>query len=240
MVKIDRRTDMAELNEGATEGQFADYVAAEESGDFGAWELGVVSYRCPRCGYSVELVSDGLRSYDALISAWHKMAMGGDYFSKYVFECIAFTAYIKSSLELSAETDRDSIQRLKNNPRLRRDYLRLIDSDADLSALWLAIIKELSVRPLHNSSRDFDNPEIDNWWNNPPNSDDEGSDGKGLVHSLTDWGNMVEFWYSVRNNLFHGGKEPSVARDQFLVEHAFKTLYQFMKERIKAVGRSRY
>jgi len=35
---------------------------------------------------------------------------------------------------------------------------------------------------------------------------------------------MVEYWYSVRNNLFHGGKTPNIGRDAFLVEHAFLTL----------------
>lgn len=233
MDKIDRRTEMAELDENATEGQFADYLAAEESGDFGAWGVGIVAYHCSRCGYSVDLVLDELPNYDGLIIAWHRKAMQGDYFSKYTFECIAFTAYIKSNMELSAERDRDSIQKLKHSQRLGEDYLRLIKRNSELREVWEAIIKELNVRPLHNSSRDFDNPEIDNWWNNSPDdSNNEQENRRGVIHSLRDWGNMVEFWYSVRNNLFHGGKEPSIARDQFLVEHAFKTLYQFMKCRV--------
>lgn len=238
MIKIDRHTEMAELNENATEGQFADYLAAEESSDFGAWSIGLVSYQCSRCGYSVDLVFDSLPNYDGLIVAWHRKAMQGDYFSKYAFECIAFTAYVKSNIGMSALTDRDSIQNLKRNERLREDYLRLIERDSDLRDLWTAVIEELNVRPLHNSSRDFDNPEIDNWWNNPlSNENMEQTSIRGVIHSLRDWGNMVEFWYSVRNNLFHGGKEPNILRDQFLVEHAFRTLYPFMANRIAEFDR---
>jgi hypothetical protein len=52
------------------------------------------------------------------------------------------------------------------------------------------------------------------------------------VRSLSDWGNMVEFWYSVRNNLFHGTKDPNIKRDCFLVEHAYRTLAIFMNDEI--------
>ncbi len=237
MVKMARRTELAEFDDGATEGQMADYFAAEESGDYGDWGIGVVHYECRHCGYAVELVMDYLPSYNDLIIAWHRKAMQGDYFSKYVFECIAFTAYIKSNLALTADRDRQSIQNLKSNQKLRVDYLHTIGNSPDLRDAWTAVIKELDERPLHNASKDFDYPEIDNWWNKPADPPHEKTGNKnGVVHSLTDWGNMVEFWYSVRNNLFHGGKEPSIARDQFLVEHAFKTLYQFMKRRIRELG----
>ncbi len=71
----------------------------------------------------------------------------------------------------------------------------------------------------------FDYPEIDKWWNSredQPNKDSKMSEGR--VHSLENWPNMVEYWYSVRNNLFHGGKNPNIGRDVFLVERAFATL----------------
>ncbi len=61
LIKIDRRTEMAEMAEmddEATDGQIADYFAAELSGDFGAWNIGLVSYRCPGCGRIFELISD--------------------------------------------------------------------------------------------------------------------------------------------------------------------------------------
>jgi hypothetical protein len=46
---------------------------------------------------------------------------------------------------------------------------------------------------------------------------------------------MIEFWYGVRNNLFHGGKNPDVKRDYFLVEHAFKTLSKFMDFKVRHI-----
>lgn len=39
---------------------------------------------------------------------------------------------------------------------------------------------------------------------------------------------MVEFWYTVRNNLFHGGKNPQFQRDKLLVENSYKTLSPFV------------
>jgi hypothetical protein len=103
---------------------------------------------------------------------------------------------------------------------------------------------KLKKRPLLNSSRDIDNPEFDNWWNITEFEKEKikiqikknKEKKKGIVRSLKDWGNMVEFWYAIRNNLFHAGKDPSVLRDQFLVEHAFKTLNVFMEWQLKGIG----
>lgn len=47
---------------------------------------------------------------------------------------------------------------------------------------------------------------------------------QGKIRDLEDWENMVEFWHSIRNNLFHGSKEPNDERDQLLVENGYKTL----------------
>jgi hypothetical protein len=35
---------------------------------------------------------------------------------------------------------------------------------------------------------------------------------------------MIEFWRTVRDNLFHGSKDPESERDQLIVEHGYKTL----------------
>jgi predicted RNA-binding Zn-ribbon protein involved in translation (DUF1610 family) len=38
-----------------TEGQMADYMAAEMSGDYEDWAIDVVTYKCPKCG-KIEIV----------------------------------------------------------------------------------------------------------------------------------------------------------------------------------------
>lgn len=91
---------------------------------------------------------------------------------------------------------------------------------------WKAVIRELKREPLHNTSLDFDNPEIGDYWQGDPAT-------RGRVLSVVDWGNMVEFWHEVRNNLFHGGKDPSIKRDCFLVEYAYKTISEFMGMEIR-------
>ena len=47
---------------------------------------------------------------------------------------------------------------------------------------------------------------------------------QGKIRDLNDWENMVEFWHSIRNNLFHGSKNPQDDRDQLLIENGYKTL----------------
>ena len=235
MRKIDRREEMADLDENASDGQMADYFSAELSGDMGAWRMGIVEYECEKCGTTLEMIDDSLENYDALIIGWHDRAKRGDYFSKYIFEYLAFTAYLKSRVDLDSNADRTTIQKLKRDERLKKEYLDKIknDTEFDLQGTWIALIEELERQPLYNSSRDYDYPEIDGWWNISGDSiNEESKIEKGVIHSLDDWENMIEFWYGVRNNLFHGGKDPTLKRDLFLVEHAFKTLNAFMKIRI--------
>ena len=229
MRKIDRRDEIADLDEDATDGQMADYFAAEQSGDHGAWNLGIVEYSCSNCNLLVQVVDDHLPNYYPLIGAWHDMAAEGDSFARFVFQYLSFIAHVKNNLFYDTPRDRMAIQRLKQEQVIRDSYLERVSEDSDLNKTWIIVIEELEKRPLHNSSFDLDNPEIDKWWNSSefqPNGEDYQP--KGRVLSLEDWCNMVEFWYSVRNNLFHGGKNPNIKRDAFLVENAFLTLRPFM------------
>ena len=111
--------------------------------------------------------------------------------------------------------DGAAIQRLKQDSVRHGWYVKKVKTDKQLLELWNGLIKELKKTPLHNSSYDLDYPEIDKRW-------------KGTIQATDDWMNMVEFWYGIRNNLFHGGKNPNIKRDCFLVEHAYKTLKAFM------------
>lgn len=235
MQKIDRRTEMVELEsmDDVSEGQFADYLAAEESGDYGDWAQGIVEYECKSCGESMAIASDHLADYGSLIRNWHAKASEGDYFSKYVFEYLAFMALLKSRIAIGSSSERRAIQVLKRNDQTKQIYLDILTKNTALQHVLSSLINELGSRPLHNSSYDFDNPEIDAWWNSSGDNPDANSDKKkGVIHSPDDWENVVEFWCAVRNNLFHGGKDPSIKRDQFLVEHAFKTLNPLMSSLI--------
>lgn len=235
LIKIDRRDEMADFDDEATDGQMADYLAAELSGDNGAWNIGIVEYHCPHCLTTVELISDQLNDYGPLVFRWHQKAKEGDYFSRFVFEYLAFIAHLKNNLFISATSDRNAIQFLKQDAARGSTYLQTVEENKSLSEMWQSVIAELDRNPLHNSSHDFDSPEIDAWWNsigNVPDRKDQSQ--KGVVRSLADWDNMVEFWYSIRNNLFHGGKDPNIQRDCFLVEHAYKTLSIFMDNEISA------
>lgn len=237
MIKVERRTELAELDDDPTDGQVADYSAAELSGDYGAWSIGIVEYSCPSCDRVYQIVTDDLKSYDPLILNWHEKAKDGDYFSRFVFEYLAFSALLKNKLFIGADSDRRAIQDLKRDKARDDAYVAAIAAHESLRRIWQNVMTELERAPLHNSSRDLDNPEIDRWWNSSgfePEKDDKSPGG--VVRSLSDWGNMVEFWYSVRNNLFHGGKNPTIRRDCFLVEHAYLTLVSFMETEISQIA----
>ena len=65
-------------------------------------------------------------NYNQLIKNWHNKAARKDYFSKFVFEYLAFIAYIKTQLFNDVESDRNAIQKLKQDQRIKNDYLRKI------------------------------------------------------------------------------------------------------------------
>ncbi len=230
---------MAELEEDATEGELADYLAAELSGDRGNWNLGIVEYRCPKCGHWHELQHDDLPDYTNLILGWHKKAReGADYFSQFVFEYLAFIAHLKNNLFFAETNDRQAIQALKRDQMRRSRYRNAVKADTRLRHILQRLKEELKERPLHNSSLDLDYPEIDRWWNCSacqPGRDQ--TPRTGVIRSVGDWDNIVEFWYGVRNNLFHGGKSPNIKRDLFIVEHAYETLKVFMDAELNDLGR---
>lgn len=232
MMKVDRRTEIADMCEDVTDGQMADYLAAESSGDMGSWSTAIVEYKCNRCKTTLEVIADDLKDLNILIKRWHEKARMGDYFEKYVFEYLAFNVFLKVHVAISASRDRRAIETLKGDSELKRSYINMVNSEQEplLNDAWQKVILELNRQPLRNSSRDYDHPEPDGYWTRSDGSGTESNDcQKGIVHSLTDWENMVEYWYAVRNNLFHGGKDPTIKRDIFLVKHAFITLNAFMR-----------
>ena len=58
MVRGKQTRTMAELEEDASDGQMADYTAAELSGDYGAWGMIETEYKCDNCDHEIIIVSD--------------------------------------------------------------------------------------------------------------------------------------------------------------------------------------
>lgn len=131
--KIDRRYEMAELDEDATDGQMADYFASEESGDWGNWGYGEIEYYCENCQVSHEIIMDSLNDLNALIKNWHiKAKEQDDYFSKYVFQYLSFITHLKNNLFLGETQDRKAIQSLKRDTHLQDGYLQFVAKEKSL------------------------------------------------------------------------------------------------------------
>jgi len=155
LIKIDRREELADLDDEATDGQIADYFAAELSGDNGAWNIGIVEYQCRRCKKTFEIISDELKDYHSLVLRWHQKAEDGDFFSRFVFEYLAFIAHLRNNLFIGAASDRRAIQHLKQDAIRARSYLYAVESNKSLLGMWQSVIEELNRNPLHNSSKDL-------------------------------------------------------------------------------------
>ena len=172
--------------------------------------------------------------YKDLIKNWHNKASDEDYFSKFVFEYLAFIAHLKTQLFLSNDTDRAAIQKLKQNSKIKDDYIEKIQVKSTLYRDWERIKIELDNRSIRNLSRDLNNLKEFRWWNCShirleQQTEEEKSKVKGVIHSFRDWENIVEFWYSIRNNLFHGAKDPEIERDQFVVKYGYNTLKELVE-----------
>lgn len=174
--------------------------------------------------------------FDRLIKNWHSKASEEDYFSKFVFEYLAFIAYLRKKRFKSeeGEDDRNTIQRLKQDNETKTAYLKRIQSNKKLKSAWEEIKKEFDEKAFHDAARLSLGRGEHTWWNcshlkSHEQTEEEERKTKGVIHNLEDWENMVEFWYCVRNNLFHGEKDPEHKRDEFAVGFGYKTLSELVE-----------
>jgi hypothetical protein len=177
-----------------------------------------------------------MNNYKSLIKNWHKRAkQSKDYFSKYVFEYLAFIAYLKTQKFSSNLKDREAIQHLKGDTETKSKYIQKINEINELEQDWQKVKDKLDDETrLGNSSMNLLEVEEIKWWNCSHDNlnqktNIEEQKPKGIINSLEDWENMVEFWYSIRNNLFHGAKDPENEGDQFAVKYGYKTLMELME-----------
>jgi hypothetical protein len=133
-VKVDRREEMTDLDDDATDGQVADFLAAEISGDARAWSVGVIEYYCAGCDAYYQIQDEELTNYKSLIVGWHERAAEGDYFSRFVFEYLAFIAHLKNNIYFAETRDRNVIQNLKQDFGRRDLYVRSVLSNDELSS----------------------------------------------------------------------------------------------------------
>lgn len=165
-----------------------------------------------------------MNNYELRIRSWHLKAINEeDYFIKYIIEYLAFVVFIKLIPPRNENYDRNAIEALKRDQEVKTKYLQLIRDNKKLKGNWNKIKNELDIKPLKNIRGTYERYGKLKYWNSHGN----GSN-KGKIVNLEDWDNMVEFWYIIRNNLFHGSKKLNVIRDEFLAKYGYKTLNVFM------------
>jgi hypothetical protein len=176
--------------------------------------------------------------YYSLIKNWHIKASEEDYFSRFMFEYMAFIAYLRTQWK----TEMDIKLLKKNNGKVTdRDYIQALKQDEYCYSYWtdvslrepqdkklrqalITLVDFLRNEPLSTSD--------ERWWNFSEfdiNKKIKIRKRPGLLNGNGDFENLVEFWYSIRNNLFHGEKNPSVQRDKELVRLGFLTLNFFVE-----------
>jgi len=170
-------------------------------------------------------------NYKTLIINWHtKAEQQDDIFSQFVFEYLAFIAMLKTQVFKGVNRDRDCIQKFKRLTKIQQKYLMLLNEDELLRHNWQVIFDELNNNGgLGTYSNDPFNVQEIGWWNCSHDelnqkTPEERKKFTGVFYGFDDWENMVEYWYTIRNNLFHGSKNPQGRRDQLAIEYGFKTL----------------
>lgn len=179
-----------------------------------------------------------VEKYYSLIKNWHSKASEEDYFARFMFEYMAFIAFLTTQWKTEEEI---SILKQNHGRITDRDYIQALKQDGHFYDFWVdltlrstkdkALVKTLKdlttflkQEPLRSDER---------WWNFDGfdiNQRPQTRKRSGILNSVGDFSNLVEFWYSVRNNLFHGGKNPSLNRDKELVRFAFLTLHFFVEK----------
>lgn len=179
-----------------------------------------------------------VEKYYSLIKNWHSKASEEDYFARFMFEYMAFIAFLTTQWKSEEDimtlkqnngrvTDRDYIQALKYDSYLNDFWVDLTlrsTKDKDLVRNLKSLVLFLKQEPLKSDER---------WWNFDGfdiNQKPRIKKRVGVLENVGDFSNLVEFWYAVRNNLFHGGKNPSIERDKELVRLAFLTLHFFVEK----------
>ena len=134
-----------------------------------------------------------------------------DYFDQYINLFIAYNAWFKKVTEVSK--DREAITALKSRSGIWQQYIRG-ETMQNLTPYMSEIVELTDQRPLQNLTH---NGSVDPHWN-------------GVVENTHDWESLIEYWYRVRCNLFHGEKSPEEDRESKIVELAYKSLNEFMSE----------
>ena len=164
-------------------------------------------------------------AYFSLIKSWHIKASEDDFFIKFIFEYLALTATLQTQLYPSEEgrTDRAWIQKLKQDSEVKEKWLEVVAGSSSLQETLEGLVEHLKLEPLA-----FDVK----WWNcNGDSCNNSTVDaGQGCLKDERDYENLIEFWYTVRNNLFHGRKSPVIERDKALVRFAYLSLSRFMED----------
>ncbi len=145
-------------------------------------------------------------NYDQLIWKWYEKAVKEDYFSKFIFLYLAFIASLRKRFFVNSRTDRDAINSLKHAKGIKKIYLEEVGRKQELNVKINRLIKELKEKPLENIS--MNNERIE----------------KISIKNENDWENLIEFIYVVRNNIFHGEKNPEEFRDLNMVWYAYYLL----------------
>lgn len=151
-------------------------------------------------------MKDKQPNYDRLIYSWYKKSTEEDYFSKFIFLDLAFVALLRKKYFVNSKIDRDAIKAIKKADKIKSTYLEFIKKDREIEATFEALIRELKKEPLKNVSRN------------------NGKIEELSIKDKEDWENLIEFIYTVRNNLFHGEKNPEEFRDWSMVYYAYGLL----------------
>jgi len=134
-----------------------------------------------------------------------------NYVDLYINLFISYNAWFKKAT--SKNKDRDAINALKERSVIWREYIAG-EALFGLRPILKKIVKLTHEQPIENLTGN------NRHWD-------------GVVGNDNDWKSLIEYWYRVRCNLFHGAKSPDDYRDQEAIRLAYESLNIFMGEIVR-------
>jgi hypothetical protein len=137
-----------------------------------------------------------------LVLTWYNRAQI-DYSDLYMRLYIAYNAWFRRVTR--TEFDREAVRRLKKRFVIWDDYIN------GKTLVRLGLIVDEIVKNTHKR------PLASNRWD-------------GIVHDVADWQGLIDYWYQVRCDLFHGSTVPTKDFHEERVKLAYSSLNLFMDE----------
>lgn len=183
-----------------------------------------------------------MTKYREKINQWHEKSKNSitndDFYAPFLFEYVAFNALYnvmqidEKSYKIIMKIKRGNKWSLTINDRDRIQYVKNYLKIKNLTDQYLNRISDNlnQKEKKQNFKIGTQKKRFQGWWgNNEYKSKRISEDIDGVIKNESDYINMIEYVYRVRNNLVHGDKSATEFRDRVIVKKAYFLLFPLVE-----------